>query len=179
MAVERTPNRRQRPSRSPSLPDSTRPAFCRISPAARTCVAGCAPNAFEGLATQWFDPKCFSLNAFGTFGNLGRNTGFGPDLWNTDFALLKNTRVPKISESFNIQFRAEIFDIFNHANFGLPNTTMFTAGANGGGNVNPNAGRITSIATPTPARQIQLALKFIFSPRRGPPYGRKTPPISL
>ena len=125
-------------------------------------VPGCAPNAFEGLATQWFDPKCFSLNAFGTFGNLGRNTGFGPDLWNTDFALLKNTRVPKISDSFNIQFRAEIFDIFNHANFGLPNTTMFTAAANGGGNLNPNAGRITSIATPTPARQIQLALKFIF-----------------
>ncbi len=123
-------------------------------------VPTCAPNAAEGLATQWFNPACFSLNAFGTFGNLGRNTGFGPDLWNTDFALLKNTRIPKISESFNVQFRAEIFDIFNHANLGLPNTTMFTAAANGGGSVNPNAGRITS--TVTSSRQIQLALKFIF-----------------
>jgi hypothetical protein len=72
---------------------------------------------------------------------------------NTDFAILKDTKVTKISEAFNVQFRAELFNIFNHTNLGLPNLTLFTAGTNGGGNLNPNAGRIT--ATTTSSRQIQ------------------------
>ena len=38
---------------------------------------------------------------------------------NTDFSIIKDTRVPKISEAFNVQFRAEFFNIFNHANFSL------------------------------------------------------------
>jgi hypothetical protein len=80
--------------------------------------------------------------------------------WNTDFAILKDTKVPKISETFNVQFRAELFNIFNRTNLGLPNLALFTAGTNGGGNLNPNAGRIT--ATTTSSRQIQLALKIIF-----------------
>jgi hypothetical protein len=123
-------------------------------------LPGRSPNAFEGVATQWFDPTAFSLNAVGTFGNLGRNTGIGPDLLNTDFAILKDTKVAKISEAFNVQFRAELFNIFNRTNLGLPNLALFTAGTNGGGNLNPNAGRIT--ATTTSSRQIQLALKIIF-----------------
>ena len=121
---------------------------------------GFAPNAFKGLATQWYAPAAFTLNPVGTFGNLGRNTGFGPDLVNTDFALLKDTKIAKISEAFNVQFRAEMFNIFNHTNLGLPNLNVFTGGTNGGGNLNPNAGRITT--TTTTSRQIQLALKFVF-----------------
>ena len=132
-------------------------------------IAGRAPNAFEGLATQWYDPTAFVVNDVGTFGNLGRNTGFGPDLWNTDIAILKSTRIPKISEAFTVQFRAEIFNIFNQTNLGLPNLTLFTAAAfkrpntpvvGDGAALNPNAGRIT--ATTTTSRQIQLALKFLF-----------------
>ena len=134
--------------------------FLQNTPGRPNLVAGRAPNALQGIPTQWFDPTAFSLNAVGTFGNLGRNTGFGPALWNTDFALLKDTRIAKISETFNVQFRAEIFNIFNHTNLGLPNANVFTQGTNGGGNRNPNAGRITT--TTTTSRQIQLALKFIF-----------------
>jgi hypothetical protein len=123
-------------------------------------LPGRSPNPIIGLPTQWYDPSAYSLNAVGTFGNLGRNTGVGPGLVDTDFAVLKETKIAKISEKFSVQFRAEIFNIFNHANLGLPNLTLFTAGTNGGGNLNPNAGRIT--VTTTTSRQIQLALKFIF-----------------
>jgi hypothetical protein len=88
---------------------------------------------------------------------LGRNTLIGPRLSNVDFAAFKNTR---ISEAFAIQFRAEFFNLMNHANFGLPGLHVFLPDGAGGGIVSPFAGRILS--TTTPARQIQLALKLLF-----------------
>ena len=60
----------------------------------------------------------------------------------------------------NLQFRAEFFNLFNHANFGAPAAGLFVAGTNGGGNPNPTAGRITT--TTNPARQIQFGLKISF-----------------
>ena len=59
------------------------------------------------------------------------------------------------------RLRAEMFNIFNHANWGLPNAQVFvqTPGT-GGGTYNPIAGRITTLASPM--RQIQFALKLIF-----------------
>jgi hypothetical protein len=87
------------------------------------------------------------------FGNLGRNVVIGPGFANTDFSVLKNT---KITETVRVQFRGEIFDIFNHANFGQPGRV---AGAS-------NFGVITSTRFPTgdsgSSRQIQFALKVIF-----------------
>jgi hypothetical protein len=98
-------------------------------------------------------------------GNAGRDIARGPNFFNTDIALLKDTRLKGISEGLDIQFRAGFFNIFNHTNLGLPITG--NAGAPGaplflnatGGRI-PNAGQITSmVGTP---RQIQLALKLIF-----------------
>jgi hypothetical protein len=57
-----------------------------------------------------------------TFGNVGRNSVYGPGFTNMDLALVKNT---KISEKLNLQMRADAFDIFNHPNYGQP-------GASGG-----------------------------------------------
>ncbi len=54
----------------------------------------------------------------GTFGNLGRNSIYGPHFWNADFAVTKNTQ---LYERLNLQLRAEFFNIFNHPNFALPN----------------------------------------------------------
>jgi hypothetical protein len=71
----------------------------------------------------------------------------------TDLAVLKET---KIKESMNLQFRAEFFNIFNRANFGLPGAAAFS----GTGIPNSQFGKITSIVG-TP-RQVQLALKLIF-----------------
>jgi YVTN family beta-propeller protein len=47
----------------------------------------------------------------------------GPGVTSLDFSVFKNTRIKRISENFNVQFRAEIFNILNHPNFGVPSTT--------------------------------------------------------
>src|SRR5882724_7231064 len=54
-------------------------------------------------------------------GNLSRNAVTGPSFVNTDFSVIKNTRV---TERLNVQFRGELFDIFNHPNFGNPLLTF-------------------------------------------------------
>ena len=66
----------------------------------------------------YLNGNAFSQPADGTFGNLGRNEIYGPKFWNVDFAVTKNTR---ISENVTLQLRAELFNIFNHPNFALPN----------------------------------------------------------
>ncbi len=97
-------------------------------------------------------PQCFNL-----FGSSGRNILIGPGLVNLDFSLFKNNFIKKSSENFNVQFRWEIFNILNRANFSVPpNATIFDAkGKLIGANI-----LITS--TQTPSRQMQLALKLIW-----------------
>jgi hypothetical protein len=99
--------------------------------------------------------QCFNLR-----GNAGRNILIGPGLVNLDFSIFKNNRVKKISENFNVQFRAEFFNILNHANFADPivpdNTDLFdSTGAPTG-----VAGKLTS--TTTSAREIQFAIKLFW-----------------
>jgi Carboxypeptidase regulatory-like domain/TonB-dependent Receptor Plug Domain len=99
---------------------------------------------------------CFNLR-----GNAGRNILIGPGLANLDFSIYKNNYVHRISEDFNVQFRAEFFNILNHANFGVPtpgdtNTDIFDAT----GAQNPIAGSL--VRTTTSQREIQFALKFIW-----------------
>jgi hypothetical protein len=91
-------------------------------------------------------------------GNAGRNSLVGPGLVNFDLSLFKNNPVRRISESFNVQFRLEIFNALNHANFNPPtnNFQIF----DGSGTLNGGAGNITGTATTS--RQIQFALKFIW-----------------
>ena len=116
-----------------------------------------AENIKIGTLDQWFDPTAFTLPGVGELGNAGRNFLIGPGFWNVDFSALKNTQ---IKESLNLQFRAEMFNVLNHANWGLPNPNVFVQAANGGGTYSPVAGRITTLANPM--RQIQFALRLIF-----------------
>jgi hypothetical protein len=95
---------------------------------------------------EWFNPAAFALPAFGTDGNLGRNTLVGPRYDSLDVSLIKNNR---IAESMSLQFRAEIFNSLNHVNFDLPSNLIDSA----------QAGQIYSAE---PSRQIQLGLKFLF-----------------
>jgi hypothetical protein len=122
-------------------------------------VPGCT-NLVEGIPTQWFNPACFSQPTPGTPGNSGRTNVPGPGLVNTDLSIIKDTRVPKISEAFDVQFRAEFFNIFNHANFSLPTSTLFSQTSTGGVNVATTAGQITS--TVGTSRQIQFGVKILF-----------------
>ena len=118
-------------------------------------VAGC--DLYSGFQTlnAWFNTSCYTLQAAGTYGNAGRDTIIGPNLWNLDDSLNKDFAVPKISENFRIQFRAEAFNILNHPSFQQPNTTIFAGGA-----LNASAGRITN--TTSSPRQLQLGLKIVF-----------------
>lgn len=95
---------------------------------------------------QWFTPGSFTVAKEGTFGNVGRNTLYGPGTFNVDFSL--NKSIP-IKERLHLQYRAEFFNVFNHPVLGNPGTTVTSGGF----------GRITSAGAP---RVIQMALKLQF-----------------
>jgi outer membrane receptor protein involved in Fe transport len=116
-------------------------------------VPGKSANPIIGKVNQWFDPSAFALQGPGFIGNLGRNTLIGPKFFNFDLSLSK---VTKIRESMNVEFRVEGFNLLNHPNFGLPVATLFS----GTGTLNPTAGQITR--TVGTARQLQFAVKFTF-----------------
>ena len=107
------------------------------------------PVATIGTVDKWFDTSVF--RAVTRFGNLGRNVIIGPGFSNTDFSVIKNTT---LGEKLRLQFRAEFFDLFNHANFGPPGAVVGT----------PTFGQITSTRFSTgesgSSRQIQFAIKI-------------------
>ncbi len=78
--------------------------------------------------------------------------GMGPGVAEMDFSMFKNTA---ISERFRLQFRAEFFNVMNHANFGSPSPVVFSGNA-----YSSSAGLITG--TTTTSRQIQFGLKLVF-----------------
>jgi hypothetical protein len=94
------------------------------------------------------------------FGNAGRNSVVGPSSFNLDFSVFKNYAVHRISESFNVQFRAEFFNVLNHPNFLLPN---FNEGNNQ--IMNPDGSKVNAVIDKTGTydpRQIQFGLKVIW-----------------
>ncbi len=100
----------------------------------------------------------FSLVMGGDPGNNGRNSLIGPNLTEFDFSLFKNNYIPKISETLNVQFRAEFFNVFNHPNLQPPFDTNLMFNANGTPIL--TAGKINF--TSTDARQIQFGLKVVW-----------------
>ena len=106
-----------------------------------------------GGPDHFYDPCSFSLPLAGTYGNVGRNTIIGPGVADVDLALEKSF---KLHEKANVTFKAEVFNIMNHANFGLPNVNALAAS----GAANSSAGRITY--TTTSSRQLQFALRITF-----------------
>ncbi len=107
-----------------------------------------------GRPGEWFNPAAFlapPVNS-GFYGNLGRDTLMGPGLASWDLSFIKDARV---SERWTLQFRAELFNVLNRANFNTPNAIVFTPTG-----VSPTAGVITS--TSTTSRQIQFGLKLLW-----------------
>ena len=114
--------------------------------------------------------------AYGTFGDLGRNSIYGPGYKNLDFSITKTT---ELNERIRIQLRAEFFNILNHPNFAQPAHTIvpgFTDIGSPGNpqivpNPSPSGGELTQtpdVAQTNPGlggggpRVIQLALKVVF-----------------
>jgi hypothetical protein len=105
----------------------------------------------------FFDPSSFQGSALGQEGNANRRFFHGPGTNNWDFAILKNTQ---LNERFVLQFRGELFNIFNHAQFIAPS-------AIGLSNFNPQShvstsGSFGSVTTAAPPRIAQLSLKLNF-----------------
>jgi hypothetical protein len=111
-------------------------------------------NPILGTPAQWFNPNVFlqpPANS-GFWGNAPRDNLVGPGLATWDFSTIKNT---KLRESLSLQFRAEIFNLTNRANFNTPALITFTPSGLSG-----TAGAITSTSTTT--RQVQFALKLLW-----------------
>jgi hypothetical protein len=107
-----------------------------------------------GDPQRYFDPLAFALPPAGIYGNLGRNTLPGPGLFHWNAALHK---LLWKAERHNLRLRWEVFNATNRPNFQVPSQlALFSSDLQRVG----SAGRITSSATP--ARQMQLALKWTF-----------------
>ena len=115
-----------------------------------------AGNAVTGNPSQWFNPQAFALQPAGTFGNTGRGDFTGPDLRVVDLSLAKDARPAR---GVNLELRVEVFNVFNRANFGVPNLVAF-AGAADGEQPLGSFGRIRN--TVTSARQVQLGARIRF-----------------
>ncbi len=106
-----------------------------------------------GGPTQYFDPNAFELQPRGFLGNAERNMLTGPGLVNFNLLLVKNSKWPLLGSNGEIELRIEAFNLFNRANFAIPNRVVFVGTSEGEAPL-PTAGQITS--TVTDARQIQL-----------------------
>jgi hypothetical protein len=105
------------------------------------------------LANFQFQPSGFRNLEPGTFGTCGRNNMLGPSRWNVDFSTMKDFR---ITERQSLQFRLEMFNAFNHPNWGAPSVAW--------GNQNLTAANVGfgRIRSTSQLRQIQFALKYYF-----------------
>ena len=123
-------------------------------------VPGVNPNdLILGGPDRYFDASGFVLQPQGYFGNAGRNSLTGPGLAMMNVALVKNTSVGTLGSGGALQLRLEVFNVFNRANFAVPNRVVFAA-ARADEAPLATAGRITR--TITSARQFQLGVKVVF-----------------
>lgn len=106
-------------------------------------------------------PPLNPLTCINLLGNLGRNTIVGPGLLNLDFSVVKDSFVKRVSESFDVQFRAEFFNVTNRTNFAPPNTGNLEAFF-ATGTAAPGFGTLTATLPSAPSREIQFALKLIW-----------------
>ena len=112
-----------------------------------------------GEPTRYFDPTAFVLQAPGLLGNAGRNSLTGPGFATCDVSLVKTHALPLVGRGGRIEVRFEVFNVFNRANFAIPNRVVF-GGIGEGEAPLATAGQITS--TVSDARQVQLGVKVSF-----------------
>jgi outer membrane receptor protein involved in Fe transport len=131
--------------------------FSVVAPTLAAASPGCLPvfnNNVEVPSSTLNAPGCsrgsmFAQPALDSFGDVGRNTGRGPRLFNTDLALFKDFT---ITERAKAQFQFQVFNIFNHVNLDLPNGCVDCS----------NGGSITNIAYGSQMRALQFGLKLSF-----------------
>jgi len=102
-------------------------------------------NIDNGTALAWFDPTAYVVPALGTQGTAGRNTVRGPGTERVDFSLSKRFPIDKA----RVEFRWEVFNLLNHANFGNPDLNISNA-------------TVGTITTADDGRTMQFGLRFIW-----------------
>ncbi len=129
------------------------PVMANPNPACHTTLSqgGLAADVVN-QPSSWFNTCAFVAPPAGQFGNAGRNIMTGPGLSNLDFSMYKNITLGK--ESRRLQLRGEVFNLFNHPNFDIPNHVF----------LGPNFGQVLSANAygNRPPRQIQVGVKYIF-----------------
>ncbi len=151
--------------------DTRNPVRPDVNPNFRGAVI---PGGTTGQrAARFFDPAAFQAPAYGTAGNVGRDTLTGPGFADWDLSLVKMTQV---TERTKVQFRAEFFNVLNHTSLLTPNAVIYSSGPaqaytsgaltttqltaqNAPAVGSPTAGVVTSAGT---SRQIQLGVKLLF-----------------
>ena len=103
----------------------------------------------ERTPERWFDVGAFAVPERFTFGDSAAWIIEGPGLINLDLMV---SRTFAITENMQLDFRTEVFNVFNEAHFNFPNGTINR----------PAGGRISSTSECCPARQLQFGLKLIF-----------------
>jgi hypothetical protein len=132
------------------------------APSAAYAAANCdqtpnfGKNGAEGSLASFGLP---ALTCTNLLGNLPRNAIIGPGLFDVDMSFIKDNHIAKFGETFNIQFRAEFFNIFNRTNFAPPTDNLITFDPLPGDQ--PSFGQLDQ-APQIPMRQIQFALKIVF-----------------
>jgi hypothetical protein len=130
----------------------------------RPDATGLSSAASNPSTAGWWNRDAYVEDAFGSFGNVGRDTAISPALFSINAEIHKNFRMP-YNEHHQLQFRAEAFNLLNHPNFGEPNANIL-AGAQSPGQpaTYPHVGfgTITTLLSGVPMRQLQLGLKYTF-----------------
>ena len=133
-----------------------------VAPSQAYWNANCNPtpafgkNGATGTLASFGLPPLTCTNLLG---NLPRNSIIGPGLFNLDGSFVKDNHIAKFGENFDIQFRAEFFNILNRTNFQGPTDQLIPFDPLPGDQ--PSFGQIDQ-ATQVPMRQIQFALKIVF-----------------
>jgi hypothetical protein len=104
------------------------------------------PDAADRTRERWFNPAAFSFPAFGTFGNAGRNILEGPGYANVNLGVLKTVG---LGVRARVQLRAEAFNLFNRANYNLPDNFLGS----------PTFSQILSAGPP---RRLQFGARVLF-----------------
>jgi hypothetical protein len=125
----------------------------------------CSGRVAHPTITQWFNSACFVSQTVNTFGNETGGQLFGPPQRRMDFSLFKEFTV---TEKVRMQFRTEVFNLFNTPNFGTPSAVVQYGSCKPklvtctGQNNNFASGFVTSLNTNSNSRQLQFALKVLF-----------------
>jgi len=122
-------------------------------------VSRCDVHAGNHAVKQFINPVCFVAPPIGQLGNASRVPVFGPDFVNTDFSVIKQFTLPR---EMGLNFRAEFFNLWNHAQFGLPVNDLAVATLNPDGTIQNSNGFGAANSTVNNPRLVQFALKLTF-----------------